>query len=175
MTIVCIVGLFIVRFTILFTHDCIDINNSKQNTSIAIVAASRLVFAIARDGILPGHRWIGKVDKDGQPRNAVTFIGIVAFVLVCMILPSPVAFTSLVSCGAVPTIASYGAIALLRLIFTPNEFKNGRWNCGRWTKVFCWIAVPWNAFLVAVLLSPVSFPVTADVSFSLRATCEKVN
>lgn len=45
--------------------------------SIAIVAASRLVSAIARDGILPGSTWIGKVDHNGQPRNAVIFIGIV--------------------------------------------------------------------------------------------------
>lgn len=49
-----------------------------QNTSLAITAASRLVFAIARDGILPGSKWIGKVDADGQPKNAVIFIGIVS-------------------------------------------------------------------------------------------------
>jgi amino acid transporter len=48
---------------------------SVQNMSICIVAASRLVSAIARDGILPGSEWIGRVDKNGQPRNAVIFIG----------------------------------------------------------------------------------------------------
>jgi amino acid transporter len=48
-----------------------------QNTSLAVTAASRLIFAIARDGILPGSSWIGKVDKNGQPRNAILFIGFV--------------------------------------------------------------------------------------------------
>lgn len=76
------------------------------NTSIAIVAASRLVYAVARDGILPGSAWIGRVSADGQPRNAVIFIGIVSSILLCAILPSSVAFTSLVSAGAVPTIAA---------------------------------------------------------------------
>lgn len=74
--------------------------------SICVVAASRLVSAIARDGILPGSAWIGKVDKNGQPRNAVLFIGGVAAVLLCTILPSSVAFTSLVSISGVPTIAA---------------------------------------------------------------------
>lgn len=121
MTVVATVGLFI-------------------NTSIAITAASRLIYGISQDGILPGSTWIGKVDENGQPRNAVIFIGIVSIfllmsnsksiinliffyfffpqlfllpiflkvssILLCTILPSSVAFTSLVSAGAVPTIAA---------------------------------------------------------------------
>lgn len=43
--------------------------------SIAIVAASRLVSAIARDGILPGSAWIARVDHNGAPKNAVIFVG----------------------------------------------------------------------------------------------------
>lgn len=87
MTIVATVGLFI-------------------NTSMAILAASRLIYGIARDGILPGSNWLRKVDSNGQPRNAVLFIGGVSSILLCTILPSTVAFTSLVSAGAVPTIAA---------------------------------------------------------------------
>lgn len=70
------------------------------------MAASRLVSAIARDGILPGSNWIGKVDKNGQPRNAVIFIWIIGAILLCTILPSTVAFTSLISISGVPTIAA---------------------------------------------------------------------
>ena len=136
MTIICILGLF-------------------MNTVVAIVAASRLVFAIARDGILPGSSWIGKVGRDGVPRNAVTFIMIVAFILLCTILGSQVAFTSLISCGAVPTIAAYGLIPLLRLINNTNV-ASAKWRLGRWSKPFCIICVPWCGLLVAVLLSPTS-------------------
>ncbi|KAJ7621866.1 gamma-aminobutyric acid transporter [Mycena polygramma] len=93
------------------------------NTSVAIVAASRLVFAVARDGVLPLSGWISKVTDDGQPRNAVTVIFVFAAALLCTILPSQVAFTSLVSAGRVPTIAAYGFIALLRLTMTPNDFQ----------------------------------------------------
>ncbi|GAA5854683.1 hypothetical protein JCM8547_004938 [Rhodosporidiobolus lusitaniae] len=132
------------------------------NTSLAVTAASRLIFAIARDGILPGSSWIGKVDKNGQPKNAIIFIGIIAAILLCSILPSSVAFTSLVSCGGVPTIAAYALIPTLRLIFTRGEFKHAKWSCGRWSTIFCIIAAIWNTFLLCVLFSPLEFPVTAQ-------------
>lgn len=45
--------------------------------SVCIVAASRLISSVARDGILPGSSWIGKVDKNGMPTNAVYFIWMV--------------------------------------------------------------------------------------------------
>lgn len=57
--------------------------------SIAIVAASRLISAIARDGILPGSSWIGKVHHNGQPRNAVIFVGGVSLVTSIFLLYLP--------------------------------------------------------------------------------------
>jgi translation initiation factor 5B len=40
--------------------DCIQLTvvARKQNTSIVVVAASRLIFAVARDGVLPLSWWI---------------------------------------------------------------------------------------------------------------------
>ncbi|CEQ40513.1 SPOSA6832_02158 [Sporobolomyces salmonicolor] len=169
MTIVAIVGLFI-------------------NTSLAVTAASRLVFAIARDGILPGSSWIGKVDKNGQPKNAIIFIGAIAAILLCTILPSSVAFTSLIS---LPVVVAEGGNGLTlrssrRLIFTRGDFANAKWSNGRWSVPFCIISVIFNstlalshrkvaeecsltpfafflsAFLLAVLLSPLEFPVNAQ-------------
>jgi len=140
MTIVCIAGLFV-------------------NMVVCIVAASRLVFAIARDGVLPGSSWIGKVGPDGVPRNATTFIGGIAFVLLCIVLANVTAFNSLISCGAVPTIAAYGLIALLRII-NKTDISRAVWSTGRWSKLLLWVTVPWCAFITATLLSPVEFPVT---------------
>jgi translation initiation factor 5B len=132
------------------------------NTSIAIVAASRLIFAIARDGVLPGSRWIGQVTADGQPRHAVTIMLVFGATLLCVILPSQVAFTSLISAGGIPTIAAYGLIALLRLTMTPNAFKNSKFYLGKWRRVFYAAAVFFNALVFAVYISPFSFPVTAQ-------------
>ncbi|KAF9449567.1 hypothetical protein P691DRAFT_774614 [Macrolepiota fuliginosa MF-IS2] len=132
------------------------------NTSIAIVAASRLVFAVARDGVLPLSGWISQVDAAGQPKHAITVMYIFAAALLCTILPSQVAFFSLISAGAVPTIAAYGLIALLRFTMSPNNFKGSYFFLGRYRKLFYLAAVLFNALIVAVMLSPFFFPVDAE-------------
>ncbi|KAF8347950.1 amino acid/polyamine transporter I [Amanita rubescens] len=131
------------------------------NTSVSIVASSRLVFAVARDGVLPMSGWLSQVDASGQPRQAVTLVYLFAAVILCSILPSSVAFTSLVSAGGVPTIAAYGLISLLRLTMTPNGFKNSAFYLGKHRRVFYVVAVLFNALIFAVMMSPFTFPVTA--------------
>lgn len=130
------------------------------NTSVASVAASRLVFAVARDGVLPWSNWIATVDKNGNPRNAQTVIWIVASLLLLTILPSSVAFTSLISAAGVPTFAAYALITTCRFFLTPNEFKDGHWRLGWLSRPLNALAIPFNWFCVAVLVSPYAFPVT---------------
>ncbi|KAJ5182518.1 Thiamine transporter thi9 [Penicillium capsulatum] len=131
------------------------------NTAIAIVAASRLVFAVARDGVLPFSGWVSKV-HNGQPRNAVIVVWVVAAIVTCTILPSSVAFTSLVSAAGVPSAAAYGLICLGRLICTPKRFPKPKWSLGRLSKPFQFIAVLWNGWVVAILFSPYEWPVTGE-------------
>ncbi|KAI8152821.1 Thiamine transporter thi9 [Colletotrichum sp. SAR 10_70] len=131
------------------------------NTAIAVLAASRLVFAVARDGVLPYSSWVSKV-VDGQPRNAILVVWGVASVITCTILPSSVAFTSLVSAAGVPSAAAYGLICLGRLFLTPKTFPKPAWSLGKWSRPFQAIAVLWNGWVVAVLFSPYAFPVEAS-------------
>ncbi|KAH0592410.1 hypothetical protein MHUMG1_09796 [Metarhizium humberi] len=130
------------------------------NTAIAVLAASRLVFAVARDGVLPFSPWVSQV-VDGQPRNAVIVVWAVASIITCTILPSSVAFTSLVSAAGVPSAAAYGLICIGRLFLTPNNFPKPAWSLGRLSKPFQAIAILWNGWVVAVLYSPYTFPVSA--------------
>ncbi|KAF9779457.1 amino acid transporter [Thelephora terrestris] len=132
------------------------------STSVSIVAASRLIFAVARDGVLPLSSWIGKVDDSKQPRNAVTVMYVFGACLLCTILPSQVAFTSLISAGGIPTTAAYGLIALLRLFMTPNDFKSSKFKLGRFAKPFYIAAALFNALVFSVQVSPFFFPVTAE-------------
>ncbi|KAF3406619.1 Thiamine transporter thi9 [Talaromyces pinophilus] len=132
------------------------------NTAIAIVAASRLVFAVARDGVLPFSGWVSQVSAEGQPRNAVIVVWGVAALVSCTILPSAVAFTSLISAAGVPSAAAYGLICLGRVFLTPNSFPKPKWSLGRWSKPFQIISIFWNGWVVAVLYSPYEFPVTGQ-------------
>ncbi|KAI0637634.1 hypothetical protein C8Q77DRAFT_1275713 [Trametes polyzona] len=132
------------------------------STSVAIVAASRLIFAVARDGVLPLSWWIGQVDSARQPRNAVTIMFVFGALILCTILPSQVAFTSLVSAGGIPTTAAYGLISLLRLTMTPNDFKGSHFYLGRWRKPFYLAAVIFNGIVFSVQISPFVFPTDAE-------------
>lgn len=87
--------------------------------------------------------------------------GIAAFVT-CTILPSSVAFTSLISAAGVPSAAAYGLICLGRFFFTPKQFPKPAWSLGRWSRPFQFVGIFWNAWVVAVLFSPYFFPVNGD-------------
>lgn len=183
MTIIAVVGLILVSPSPPFFRYNNSLRYHFQNTSVAIVAASRLVFAVARDGVLPFSGWIGKVDANGQPKNAVTVIFVFGAAILCTILPSQVAFTSLVSAGGIPTIAAYGLIALLRLTMTPDEFQSSHFRLGGFAKPFYLCAGLFNALIFAVrhfpllsrllshscffpflqvMISPFYFPVASD-------------
>ena len=130
------------------------------NTTIAGVASSRLIWAVARDGVLPFSGWISKVSDKKEPKNAIIVMHAVAALLLCTILPSPVAFASLVSAAGVPTITGYALIAFGRCFLTPHNFKHARFSLGRWSRPLTFIAFVWNLYLACVLFSPLYFPVT---------------
>ncbi|KAK0875356.1 hypothetical protein LTR87_010846 [Friedmanniomyces endolithicus] len=130
------------------------------NTTVAGVASSRLIWAVARDGVLPFSGWISQVSAKKEPRNAIIVMHVVASLLLCTILASPVAFTSLVSAAGVPTITAYALIAFGRFFLTPRKFQHSPWSLGKWSRPFTFIALVWNLYLAAVLFSPLYFPVT---------------
>ena len=83
-------------------------------------------------------------------------------VLLCTILPSQVAFTSLISAGGVPSIAAYGLIALLRLTMTPDHFKGSYYYLGSYRKTCYLAAALFNGLVFSVMISPFYFPVDAE-------------
>lgn len=99
---------------------------------------------------------------NGQPRNAVIVVWAVGAIVTCTILPSSVAFTSLVSAAGVPSAAAYGLICLGRLFCTPKRFPKPQWSLGRLSKPFQFIGVFWNGWVVAILFSPYQWPVTGE-------------
>jgi translation initiation factor 5B len=70
--------------------------------------------------------------------------------LLLVILPSNVAFTSLISAGGVPTIAAYGLISLLRLTLTPKAFKGSYYYLGNFGPIMFLIATVYQAVAFAV-------------------------
>jgi amino acid transporter len=124
------------------------------NTSISLVAVSRLVFAVARDGVFPFSDVLSRVSKSKQPRNAVIFIATIAALLLCTQLPSQVAFASLISTSAAGSIAAYGLVGIGRAFITRKTFRAGFWDMGRFGVVAAVITFIWNGFVFSVLCAP---------------------
>jgi amino acid transporter len=124
------------------------------NTSISLVAVSRLVFAVARDGVFPFSDVLSRVSKSKQPHNAVIFIAIIAALLLCTQLPSQVAFASLTSTSAAGSIAAYGIVGFGRAFITRKTFRPGFWDLGRFGVLMAIVTFVWNGFAFAVLCAP---------------------
>ncbi|KAJ5529857.1 hypothetical protein N7527_003250 [Penicillium freii] len=124
------------------------------NTSISLVAVSRLVFAVARDGVFPFSDVLSRVSKSKQPHNAVIFISTIAALLLCTQLPSQVAFSSLVSTSAAGSLAAYGLVGIGRAFITRKSFRPGFWDLGRFGVVTAVVTFLWNGFAFAVLCAP---------------------
>ncbi|KIM88354.1 hypothetical protein PILCRDRAFT_95587 [Piloderma croceum F 1598] len=129
---------------------------SLFNTTIVIIVTSRLVFAVARDGVLPLSGWIGRVTPDGQPKKRNPHM------ILCTILASQVAFTSLGAAGSVLLVAAYTLIALLRFTMTPNNFQSSYFRLGRLAKPLYLCVVLYNGMVLAILFSPLFYPVTTS-------------
>ena len=124
------------------------------NTSISMVAVSRLVFAIARDSVFPYSEMLCRVSRSKQPHNAVIFIAAIAALLLCTQLPSQVAFASLTSTSAAGSIAAYGLVGFGRAFITRKSFKPSFWDMGKFGVLFAIITFIWNGFSFAVLCAP---------------------
>ncbi|KAJ5692656.1 hypothetical protein N7462_002079 [Penicillium macrosclerotiorum] len=124
------------------------------NTSISLVAVSRLVFAVARDGVFPFSDVLSRVSKSKQPHNAVIFISTIAALLLCTQLPSQVAFSSLISTSAAGSIAAYGLVGLGRTFITRKTFRPGFWDMSWFGVVAAVVTFIWNGFAFAVLCAP---------------------
>jgi amino acid transporter len=124
------------------------------NTSISLVAVSRLVFAIARDSVFPFSNALCRVSRDKQPHNAVIFIALIAALLLCTQLPSQVAFASLTSTSAAGSIAAYGLVGFGRAFITRNTFRPSFFDLGGFGVLFAVVTFIWNGFAFAALCAP---------------------
>lgn len=124
------------------------------NTSISMVAVSRLVFAIARDSVFPYSDALCRVSKSKQPHDAVIFIATIAALLLCTQLASQVAFYSLTSTSAAGSIAAYGLVGFGRAFITRDSFVPSFFDLGKLGAFFAFVTFVWNGFSFAVLCAP---------------------
>jgi amino acid transporter len=139
-----------------------------------VTSTSRMIFAFARDGGLPGSKTWAHVSRRWRtPAAAVWLAGSFAFLLVAGIfavviasrkLPGlkPFEFTTVyVAVTGISTIGlylSYGIPLLLKLIAVRRGLwtsrANGPWTLGRWSGPVNVVALLWIAFITVLFVLP---------------------
>lgn len=126
-----------------------------------VTSSSRMSFAFSRDNALPGSRlWAQVNPRTGTPTNSIWLVTVCSIVLASPALVSKTAYAAVTSIAVIGLYLAYVAPVFLRL--TNPDFRPGRWNLGRYSRVVGWIAVAWVAFIVVLFMLPPASPITID-------------
>jgi amino acid permease (GABA permease) len=126
----------------------------------SVTANSRMIYAFARDGALPGSQFWHRINKRTRtPTNSIWLATAGAFILGLPYLYSPVAYAAVISIAVIALYIAYGIPILLRLR-AGSGFEPGPWNLGRWGRPVAMIAVGWIAFISVLFVLPQVAPIS---------------
>ncbi len=128
----------------------------------SVTANSRMIYAFARDGAIPGSNFWHKINKRTQtPTNAVWLAAGGALVLALPYLWSTTAYYAVTSIAVVGLYVAYVIPVFLR-VRRGAGFEAGPWNLGRWGKPIGIVATIWVALIFVLFMLPPAYPVTVD-------------
>ena len=109
-----------------------------------MATASRLIFSMSRDSILPKSKWLSFVDKNKSPSNSLLFIGAISTFFIIL-------FEKIELITSVSAIAGY--IGYCGIIYS-SFFLIDTNSTTKIPKIFKLIALIWCVFVVLCLLLP---------------------
>ncbi|AIE87943.1 amino acid permease [Fimbriimonas ginsengisoli] len=139
-----------------------------------VTSTSRMIFAFARDGGLPGSKKLRTVDRHGSPSAAVWLASILAFALPALItalvalnpkgdknphgLDFAALYPAVTGIGVIGLYLSYGLPVILRLRAMRSgrwaQIGDGPWSLGRWSQPVAIVAIAWIAFITVLFVLP---------------------
>ena len=126
----------------------------------SVTANSRMSFAFARDGALPGSRiWKQVNPRTGTPTNSIWLCVAISIILVLPSLWNTTAYLAATSIAVIGLYIAYVAPVFLRR--RDPDFQPGPWNLGRWSPLVGWIAIVWVIIICVLFVLPTTSPITA--------------
>ena len=118
-----------------------------------MTSASRMVYAFARDGGLPGHALWARISPRFQtPANAIW--GLSGFALLLAVAVKE--YSAVLSIAVIALYLSYGLpiAARVRARFRGGEDAPGPWNLGRLSGAIAAVSIVWMTFICVVFVLP---------------------
>ncbi|MGQ0840556.1 amino acid permease [Actinokineospora sp.] len=128
----------------------------------AVTGNSRMIYAFARDGAIPGSRIWHRINKRTRtPTNSVWLAAAGAFLLAVPYLWSATAYAAVTSIAVVGLYVAYVIPVFLR-VRKGDAFERGPWHLGRWGRPIGIVATAWVCFIFVLFMLPQVYPVTWD-------------
>ncbi|KAK8197650.1 amino acid permease-domain-containing protein [Phyllosticta capitalensis] len=120
-----------------------------------MIAASRVTFAYARDGCIPGSTLWARVNRHTRtPVNAVWFNCILGCLMLLLIFAGGVAIDAIFSIGGLAAFFAFTTPIFIRVFFTRGNFRPGPWNLGRWSIPIGAVASAFVLLMIPILCFP---------------------
>ncbi|PCH34841.1 APC amino acid permease [Wolfiporia cocos MD-104 SS10] len=130
--------------------------------TFSVTSNSRMMYAFARDGGIPGHNFFQKVDvKRKSPVRTVWLACTLSFILGLPSLGSSVAFSAATSIATIGLYISYGIPIALRVIYR-KQFVRGPFHLGSYSYPIATAAVLWICFITIAFILPEENPVNSQ-------------
>jgi amino acid permease (GABA permease) len=125
----------------------------------SVTANSRMIYAFARDGAVPGSNIWHRINKRTRtPTNSVWLAVVGAFILTLPSLWNTTAYGAVTSIAVVGLYVAYVIPVFLR-VRQGDRFQRGPWHLGRWGKPVGIIATAWVVFIFVLFMLPTASPV----------------
>ncbi|KAF9244151.1 amino acid/polyamine transporter I [Melanogaster broomeanus] len=130
--------------------------------TFSVTSNSRMMFAFARDGGIPGHTFFRKINpKTGTPVRTVWLACTLSFLLGLPSLGSSVAFAAATSIATIGLYISYGIPIALRVVYR-HRFQRGPFHLGAFSLPMAICAVAWIGCIAIVFILPQANPVDSQ-------------
>lgn len=138
-----------------------------------LCAASRIVFAMARDGALPMSRFLRRLHhKTKSPIYAVTAVCFFDGLFLLLPLVNTSALDAFTGSCTIGYQMSYVIPIFLRATNARKTWVPGKWNLGVWSLPFAWITVVWLLSTSFLLLWPQTYPVdSTNMNWTIAVVC----
>ena len=121
---------------------------------VAIMACSRIVFAMSRDSRFPAHKIMGRVNPHTKTPIPATILILVLGVVLMVALPGN-AMLEMITAGTILPAITYGSTIVLYLAVRKRlERKKGAFDLGRLELPVAIAALVWSVFALFVLVTP---------------------
>ncbi|CDH54533.1 apc amino acid permease [Lichtheimia corymbifera JMRC:FSU:9682] len=130
-----------------------------------IVALGNLMWAMARDGALPNHKFWYKLEGFGDNKVPIRIYTLQVVICIVLIMPtfgSEVYWSAIMSTAVICANIAYGMPYVCRLIWKRKGMVKGPFDLGRYSIPINIVAVLWILFFAVILCIPTVNPVNPE-------------